>query len=151
LLVDERSLIGATTLGWVEFMCRYGVEEGQHFDKTWGGLPVVIFVGDDVQLPPVLDSPVYNTNGKTPAAFHGALVWKKINHAVNLQQIVREAPDQQQLKEVLLALREYKTTSCHANWLQNFQWNNLRLKYGTDFLSRLSENGLFVFPTHEEV
>jgi hypothetical protein len=36
-------------------------------------------------------------------------------------------------------------------WLQNFQWNNLRLKYGTDFLSRLSENGLFVFPTHEEV
>jgi hypothetical protein len=151
LLVDERSLIGATTLGWVEFMCRYGVEEGQNFDKTWGGLPVVIFFGDDVQLPPVLDSPVYNTSGKTPAALHGALVWKNFNHAVNLQQIVRQAPDQQQLKEVLLALREYKTTSCHANWLQNFQWNNLRLKYGTDFLSRLSENGLFVFPTHEEV
>ena len=151
LLVDERSLVGATTLGWVEFMCRYGVEEGQNFDKTWGGLPVVIFFGDDVQLPPVLDSPVYNTSGKTPAALHGALVWKNFNHAVNLQQIVRQAPDQQQLKEVLLALREYKTTSCHANWLQNFQWNNLRLKYGTDFLSRLSENGLFVFPTHEEV
>ena len=151
LLVDERSLIGATTLGWVEFMCRYGVEEGQNFDKTWGGLPVVIFFYDDVQLPPVLDSPVYNNSGKRPAALHGALVWKNFNHAVNLQQIVRQAPDQQQLKEVLLALREYKTTSCHANWLQNFQWNNLRLKYGTDFLSRLSENGLFVFPTHEEV
>ena len=151
LPVDERSLIGATTLGWVEFMCRYGVEEGQNFDKTWGGLPVVIFFGDDVQLPPVLDSPVYNTSGKTPAALHGALVWKNFNHAVNLQQIVRQAPDQQQLKEVLLALREYKTTFCHANWLHNFQWNNLRLKYGTDFLSRLSENGLFVFPTHEEV
>ena len=27
----------------------------------------------------------------------------------------------------------------------------MRLKYGTDFLSRLSENGLFVFPTHEDV
>jgi hypothetical protein len=50
LLVDERSLIGATTLGWVEFMCRYGVEEGQNFDKTWGGLSVVIFFGDDVLL-----------------------------------------------------------------------------------------------------
>jgi hypothetical protein len=103
-LVDERSLIGATTLGWVEFICRYGVEEGQHFDKTWDGLPVVIFVGDDVQLPPVLDSPVYDTSGKTPASLHGALVWKKFNHAVNLQQIVRQSPDQQQLKEVLLAL-----------------------------------------------
>jgi hypothetical protein len=50
LLVDERSLVGATTLGWVEFMCRYGVEEGQNFDKTWGGLPVVIFFCDNVQF-----------------------------------------------------------------------------------------------------
>jgi hypothetical protein len=24
LLVDERSLIGSKTLGWMEFMCRYG-------------------------------------------------------------------------------------------------------------------------------
>jgi hypothetical protein len=95
LLVDERSLVGATTLGWVEFMCRYGVEEGQNFDKTWGGLPVVIFFGDDVQLPPVLDSPVYNTSGKTPAALH----------AVNLQQIVRQAPDQQQF--LLQAISSY--------------------------------------------
>jgi hypothetical protein len=44
------------------------VEEGQTFDKTLSGLPVVIFFGDDVQLPPVLDSPVYNTSSKTPAA-----------------------------------------------------------------------------------
>jgi hypothetical protein len=28
LLVDERSMIGATTLGWMEFMCRYGVKIG---------------------------------------------------------------------------------------------------------------------------
>ena len=95
----------------------------------------VKYFGDDVQLPPVLDSPVYNTSGKTAAALHGALVWKNFNHAVNLQQVVRQVPDQQQLKEVLLALREYKTTSCHANWLQNFQWNNLRLKYGTYFFA----------------
>ena len=26
LLVDERSMIGTTTLGWMEFMCRYGVK-----------------------------------------------------------------------------------------------------------------------------
>jgi hypothetical protein len=62
---------------------------------------VVKYFGDDVQLPPVLDSPVYNTSGKTAAALHGALVWKNFNHAVNLQQVVRQVPDQQQLKEVL--------------------------------------------------
>jgi hypothetical protein len=39
-------------------MCRYGVKIGENFDQSWGGLPVVIFLGDDVQLSPVLDSPV---------------------------------------------------------------------------------------------
>jgi hypothetical protein len=55
-------MIGATTLGWMEFMCRYGVKNGENFDQSWGGLPVVIFLGDDVQLSPVLDSPVYNSS-----------------------------------------------------------------------------------------
>jgi hypothetical protein len=85
LLVDERSMIGATTLGWMEFMCRYGVKIGENFDQSWGGLPVVIFLGDDVQLSPVLDSPVYNSSCKLPAALHGVLVWNlplKYKHVI---------------------------------------------------------------------
>ena len=50
LLVDERSMIGTTTLGWMEFMCRYGIKNGENIDQSWGGLPVVIFLWDDVQL-----------------------------------------------------------------------------------------------------
>lgn len=58
ILVDERSLIGSTTLGWMDFHCRCGTGLA---DQSWGGIPVVVFFGDDVQLPPVLDAPVYNT------------------------------------------------------------------------------------------
>lgn len=58
ILVDERSLIGSTTLGWMEFHSRCGTGIS---DKSWGGIPVVVFLGDDVQLPPVLDLPVYIT------------------------------------------------------------------------------------------
>ena len=82
---------------------------------------------------------------------HGVLVWQQFNCAVHLQQIVRQAEDQQQLKDVLLALREYKATALQASWLHNFQWHNLRLKYGEELLHRMSDIGLFVFPTHEEV
>jgi hypothetical protein len=89
LLVDERSMIGATILGWMEFMCRYGVKNGENFDQSWGGLPVVIFLGDDVQLSPVLDSPVYNSSCKLPTALHGVLVWKDFKYSVNLKTIVR--------------------------------------------------------------
>lgn len=28
LLVDERSLVGCSTLGWMEYMCRYGMNKG---------------------------------------------------------------------------------------------------------------------------
>ena len=52
MLVDERSLIGSKNLGWMEFMCRYGVEKGKNYNVPWGGLPVVVCFGDDVQIPP---------------------------------------------------------------------------------------------------
>ena len=110
LLVDEISMIGATTLGWKEFMCRYGVKNGESFDQSWGGLPVVIFLGDDVQLSPVLDSPVYSSSCKLPAALHGVLVWKDFKYSVNLKTIVRQGIKEQELKDVLLAIREYKKT-----------------------------------------
>jgi hypothetical protein len=116
----------------MEFMCRYDVRHGHNSAASWGGLPVVVFFGDDVQLPPVLDSPVYNPSGKCPASIHGVLVWQQFNCAVHLQQIVRQAEDQQQLKDVLLALREYKATALQVSWLQNFQWHNLSLKYGEE-------------------
>jgi hypothetical protein len=64
---------------------RYGVKIGENFDQSWGGLPVVIFLGDDVQLSPVLDSPVYNSSCKLPAALHGVLVWNlplKYKHVI---------------------------------------------------------------------
>lgn len=43
LLVDERSLIGANTLGWMEFMCRCGMNQERSSDQSWGGIPVVGF------------------------------------------------------------------------------------------------------------
>lgn len=66
IVVDETSLIGSTTLGWMEFHSRCGTGIS---DKSWGGIPVVVFLGDDVQLPPVLDLPVYITpKNKSPAS-----------------------------------------------------------------------------------
>ena len=52
-------MVGTTTLGWMEFMCRHGVQKGLNKDQSLGWLPVVVFFGGDAQLPPVLDSPAY--------------------------------------------------------------------------------------------
>ena len=34
LIVDERSIVGSTTMGWMEFHCKYGLNESS---KSWGG------------------------------------------------------------------------------------------------------------------
>ena len=126
LLVDERSLIGATTLGWMEWMSRYGVENGAQSNQSWGGIPVVVFFGDDIQLPPVLDSPVYNCKSNVQAAMHGVLVWKEFNKCVILNTTVRQqGQDQEQFRSVLKSLRQYETNAQQAKWLQNFQWEEL--------------------------
>ena len=101
---------------------------------SWGGIPVVVFL-DEVQLPPVCDSPVYNNHLEKPTAMRGVLVWGKFTIAVSLKNIVRQNDSMQQLRTTFMALREYKTTKDQAAWLQKFQWTNLRLSYGQELLS----------------
>ena len=43
LLIDERSLIGATNLGWMECLCRCKMVGSAKFSKSCGGIPVVVF------------------------------------------------------------------------------------------------------------
>ena len=151
ILVDERSLIGANTLGWMEFLCRCGMQNGSQFEKSWGGVPIVIFLGDDIQLPPVLDSTVYNCKSTSPASLHGALVWKEFQNVITLHTIIRQSRDEQQLRSVLTSLRNSEVTSEQARWLQKFQWDDLRKSHGQDLLDRMAEHGLFVFSNNSEV
>ena len=108
----------------MEFMCRSGVENGKNSSLSWGGLPVVVFLWDDVRLPPVLDCPVYKCTSKIPATMHGSLVWKDFDNAVILNTVVRQDKDENILKNVLSSLRNYTVDSNQAKWLRKFQWND---------------------------
>ena len=148
LVGDERSMFGRTTLGWMEQHARYAVNRGANGDKLWGGIPVVVLMGDDVQLPPVCDTPVYIQHSRSAPSNHGRLVWTTFDSAVELTEIVRQAESERQLREVLMSLRTYTTTPEQISWLQEFQWHNLRVSHGPDLLARMDEQGLYVFPTH---
>ncbi len=116
LLVDERPMVGATTLCWMEFMCRYGMNGGNSTNKAWGGIPLVVFLGDDVQLPPVLDSQVYNWRGKISPAMHGVMVWEEFKHAVTLTKSIRQNDKEQLFRNILSSLRIYTTGSMLAQF-----------------------------------
>ena len=41
-------MFGRTTMGWMEQHARYAVNRGATAHELWGGMPAVVFMGDDV-------------------------------------------------------------------------------------------------------
>ena len=81
---------------------------------------------------------------------HGVFVWQDFKTAVVLKKIIRQRENEKELRDVLSSLREYRATPNQAQWLQQFQWNNLKITHREKLLERMSQSGLFVLPTHEE-
>ena len=142
LVRDERSMFGRTTMGWTEQHARYAINRGANAEEFWGGIPVVVFMGDDVQLPPVCDAPVYIPVCRSAPSNHSRLVWTSLDSAVELTQILRQNESEQQLRDVLMSMRTYSTTTRQIRWLQQFQWHNLRISYSPEVLGRIDEQGL---------
>ena len=55
-----------------------------------GGRPVVNLLGDDLQLPPALDTPRYDRSERGPAANRGLSVHDGFRDAVALREIARQ-------------------------------------------------------------
>ena len=110
LVGDEQSMFGRTTMGWMEQHTGYAINRGANPDELWGGIPVAVFMGDDVKLPPVCDTAVYIQDCRRAPSNHGRLVWTTFDSTVELTQIVRQTESEQQLRDVLMSLRTYSTT-----------------------------------------
>ena len=54
LIVDERSMISSEILATMERYSRLTFHKAQDQHKLWGNIPLLIFVGDDYQLPPIM-------------------------------------------------------------------------------------------------
>lgn len=54
LIIDERSMISNELLGACEFHMKKTVYGGLLEDYDFGGIPIVLILGDDYQLPPVV-------------------------------------------------------------------------------------------------
>lgn len=62
LIIDERSLLGSKLLGTLCQSVTETTYSGYLKHKDWGGVPIVILVGDDYQLPPVAGSGAFKSH-----------------------------------------------------------------------------------------
>jgi hypothetical protein len=55
LFIDKRSMLSSKVLGAAERNIQQTVYNGQNSQEIWGGIPAVIFFGDDYQSWPVIE------------------------------------------------------------------------------------------------
>ena len=115
LLIDEYSMLGQTTMGWIDRRCKQatGLQE-----LLFGGMSVIL-IGDPAQLPPVGDKPLYHSRPSTSTGEQGYCAYQMFVHVVILsvnQRVIGSDPDQILSRELLLRLRNGETTQ--EDWKQ---------------------------------
>lgn len=126
LIVDERSMCGKIMLGRLDSRLKQGMAS----DLKMGGVNY-IFLGDDKQLPPVMDDPVYDkspSNRKSLSskvlASAGSDLFDSFNVAVTLTHNFRqqgEGPGQKFFREALerLASGQQTLEDIEGFWLKH--------------------------------
>ena len=76
LVFDERSMISAEDMGMIETYAKQVVHQGMHKNSFFGNIPVILLVGDDYQLPPIM--PGASANKANPKPSYGSAFVMKI-------------------------------------------------------------------------
>ena len=54
LVFDERIMISAKDMSMIETYAKQVLHQGMHKKSFFGNIPVILLVGDDYQLPPIM-------------------------------------------------------------------------------------------------
>jgi hypothetical protein len=85
LIVDERSMMDATMLGTIKSYMQQTAHLGTNKVHPWGGIPLIILVSDDFQLPSIMPGAIYALHTESLEKTHGVTTFE---HTVRAQGFV---------------------------------------------------------------
>ena len=120
VVIDERSMCDCYQLGIIENNCRNYAFKGRNKHLSFGGIPFVIVIGDDFQLPPVDPDAFHALESKIPSKIknkkhpnvillynNGRRMFKYLGEdSWSLQRKHRILDNETQLEKTLLGVRE---------------------------------------------
>lgn len=151
LIIDERSMISQEVLGAAEQNVSIMAHGGNRNAEDWGGLPIVILVGDDFQLPPTKGDGAFNAmessatvtaRGKLGAKANGCQQFLRFStHAMKLNTVKRQHESQREFRDILTNAATDRLTEAQAKKLTSLHLQNFTsdqqdaiVKYGTMYL-----------------
>ena len=109
IIIDEFSMLGQCNLGWIDKRCWQATGKK---DENFRGLSLIL-IGDQGQLPPVGDRPLYHSTPTSEIAQQGHLLYLTFQKAVELTHNFRAqgaTPEQVAFRELLMRLRTGDST-----------------------------------------
>ena len=145
LNLDERSMFDHELAGWTSW--RLGEATGLTHQRgyTCGGIPVVLWFGDLGQLPKSGEGlhAKLKAGELNPASVTGSFLYQQgFSGAVVLNQTMRQAADQQELLQRLLAIREGRVTQAHVDAIKARLESAQTDEYRDDFRRRRVMTGV---------
>jgi hypothetical protein len=158
IMMDERSMLSKIILGFFEQAVAMSAQECGHSGEDWGGIPVMILLGYDYQLPSIgnggaTNIPQLNTNNSTKGLhdmtkYQGGIQFTNLaEEVVELDQVCRQIDDHIIFKGILERL--------HLGWMNGKDIARLRVltldddHYTLKEIKEISDGALQLFPRHQ--
>lgn len=114
ILIDEYSMLGQSTFGWIDRRCRQSTGLKQ---QLFGGKSILL-IGDPGQLPPVADKPLFHSKPTGNIEEQGYFAYHMFNKVVILttnQRVTGSDSAQISFRELLLRLKMEKQMKMIGN------------------------------------
>ena len=159
LLIDERSMIDLQTLGKAETSIAQSTRGGIYSHNSWGDLPVVVLIGDDMQLPSVMKGSLFLPVGPEKDQFHGRLSsMEKKGASVFLEagkdvmvlgSVKRQDDSEKHFKEILEEVRNDSLSKSNFDYLKKFHLQSEH--WSLHKIRQLEQDAMFLFPKKDMV
>jgi hypothetical protein len=158
LMVDERSMISSSLLAAFESYAKQTVHMGRNNKEPWGFTPVVVFFGDDGQLPPIEPGAFYAFdkkpanmgNEKLKMRYRGEHLFLQLGTDVmQLKTSKRQDPSQLRFHRILRGLRAEKEEDTlseeDVRYLHSFLLHPDNDRFTKQELQMISERSTWLF------
>ena len=155
LIIDERSLVNNSDLGAAEQVIQEYLYNGGPLSKLdWGGLPILILVGDDYQLPGVTEGPLFalTAKGGSKLTYKGRQsVLHCAEFVMDLQSSKRLNANAMHQASLLSHLRTgEELTEGDVTKLLSLHIDEVKKSCGKEYIEALQQDAVYLFYKNEK-